>query len=73
VAAWHFANDMSWEELAAKRIERLDGSSRPYFSLDEMRRGVQIAAAAVELAKEIPEPTSPGQQSASASAASAGN
>jgi hypothetical protein len=71
VAAWHFANGMSWEELAAKRIERLDGSSQPYFSHDEIVRGVQIAAAAVELAKEIPATTSPGQQSTTASASTA--
>jgi hypothetical protein len=50
---------MSWQELAAKRIERLDGSSRPYFRRDEILRAVQVVEAVAELAKESPSPESP--------------
>ncbi|MGE0606473.1 MAG: hypothetical protein AB7O62_05040 [Pirellulales bacterium] len=52
VAAWHLANDMSFEELAAKRIERLDGSSYTYFSRQEILAGVQIARVAIADAPE---------------------
>ncbi len=36
-ATWHFANKMSWEALADKRVERLGGQPYPYFSLEEMQ------------------------------------
>ncbi len=47
-AAWHLNNDMSWEELASKRIEHLVGSPTPYFSRQELA----IAYKASEAAKE---------------------
>lgn len=37
VAAWHYNNQMSWEELAAKQIKRLSGETSPYFSAQEMQ------------------------------------
>lgn len=51
VAAWHLNNDMSWEELAAKRIELRDGRSYPYFTPAELLAGHQIADQAVQEAK----------------------
>jgi hypothetical protein len=51
-AAWHLANNMSWQELASKRIERLDGSSTPYFSQDEIFRAVHVVEAVDRLVKE---------------------
>ena len=43
-AAWHLANGLSWEELANKQIEHLVGGSEPWFSPDEIRSAMQIAA-----------------------------
>ncbi len=39
-AAWNLNNGMSWATLAAKRIERADGDSYPYFSAQEIQVGV---------------------------------
>jgi len=47
-AAWHLANDMSWEELAAKRIRRAGGVTYPYFHPDELRHAVGLANKAVQ-------------------------
>jgi hypothetical protein len=38
-AAWNLNNGMSWATLAAKRIERADGDSYPYFSPLEIQLG----------------------------------
>lgn len=51
VAAWHLNNDMSWEELTAKRVELGDGRSYPYFTPGELLAGRQIADQAVQNAK----------------------
>ncbi|RCS40789.1 hypothetical protein DTL42_25865 [Bremerella cremea] len=48
-AAWHLNNDMSWEELANKRIHHLIGPDTPYFSPQEL----QVAYKAAEYAKEV--------------------
>lgn len=45
-AAWHITDEMSWEELAAKRIERIGGQSYPYFSEQEMRDAMALHSAA---------------------------
>ena len=47
-AAWHLNSGMSWEELAAKKIEHLVGPDTPYFSHEELA----IAYKAAEVAKE---------------------
>jgi len=60
VAAWHLNNDMSWQQLAAKRIEHVNGTSEPYFSPHEIRGGMQIAAMAAKLAEQQ-EKSSPGE------------
>jgi len=52
VAAWHLNDGMSLQELAAKRIERANGASYPYFSPQELRAGVQIVAMAQKMAEE---------------------
>lgn len=71
VAAWHLNNGMSWEQLVNKRIERIDGSSYPYFSADELQRGMQISkqslAAATATENDDKEPSkkpSPGETAA---------
>ncbi len=42
-AVWHLANDMSWQELAAKRIEHVTGGSEPFFSLAEVQLAMRAA------------------------------
>jgi hypothetical protein len=59
VAAWHLSDGMSWEQLALKRLEFANGTSRPYFSPQEIQAGMQIATAAVNLAKERQKESSP--------------
>jgi hypothetical protein len=50
-AAWHLNNDMSWQELANKRLRHANGTSQPYFSPAEIQGGQQIAASAIHEAK----------------------
>ncbi len=47
-AVWHLNNDVSWEELAAKRTgpRPLIGEKAPYFSRQQLNVGVAIAAEA---------------------------
>jgi hypothetical protein len=56
-AAWHLANDMSWEELAAKRIHHLAGNDEPWFSPYEIQAAMQLAQRATAMAGP-PEPES---------------
>ncbi len=51
-AAWHLNNDMSWQELAAKRMKHANGTSEPYFSPIEIQAGMQVAATAVKAAED---------------------
>jgi len=59
VAAWHLNNDMSWQELAAKRLKYANGTSRPYFAQQELQGGMQISAMATKLAEQ--QQNSPGE------------
>jgi hypothetical protein len=59
-AAWHLANNMSWQELAAKRVEHLNGTSEPWFNPQEIQAGMQLAQAAKRTA-EANEERSPGK------------
>lgn len=47
-AAWHLANGMSFEELAAKRIIRAGGTTYPYFHPNAIRAAIEIVAAVAE-------------------------
>jgi len=52
-AAWHLNNDMSWEQLRAKRAQIVFGQLRaPFFTRRELAEGEQAAARAGELAKQ---------------------
>lgn len=51
-AAWHLNNNMTWEELAAKRLKHANGTSEPYFSRAEIQAGIQVATTAVKAAAE---------------------
>ncbi|NLX95151.1 MAG: hypothetical protein GXY83_03135 [Rhodopirellula sp.] len=46
VAAWHLANDMSWQELAAKQLRFANGTRASYFSPQEIRAAMQVVAVA---------------------------
>jgi hypothetical protein len=56
-AAWHLANDMSWEQLASKRVHHLLGEDEPWFSPAEIQAAMQLAERAEALAGP-PEPES---------------
>jgi hypothetical protein len=53
-AAWHFANDMSWEELANKQQKHIGRASTQYFSQQEIQAAMQIANQAQRLADARP-------------------
>lgn len=56
-AAWHISNDMSFQELAAKQINRLNGVSYPYFHPKEVMAASQVAAIAGTRAANRPAET----------------
>jgi hypothetical protein len=61
-AAWHIADKMGWEELAAKSVRRLGGQGDyPYFSRAELFGAQQLVSLAQARAKERAEedPTEP--------------
>jgi hypothetical protein len=57
VAAWHVANDMSWDELANKQLKYATGMKRPYFSREEIMAAMKVVSVAA-LAVEAPKPAS---------------
>lgn len=50
--AWHFNSGLSWEELAAKKVERLGGLDTPYYTVQELQTA---AAAAKYLTEQVEE------------------
>jgi len=56
-ATWHFANRMSWEQLAAKKIDRLGRPDEPYFNRAELQGAVHLAALVERAVKDKPETT----------------
>jgi len=61
-AAWNVANGMSWDELAAKKYDRIGVPDSPYFSRNQLLAAQSIVASAQGLAKESGE--EPTEQSA---------
>jgi hypothetical protein len=53
VAAWHLANNMSFEALAAKQVEHLGSPPEPYFSQHEVRAAMAVAGHAVAQASQV--------------------
>lgn len=45
-AAWHLANDMSWQELSAEKIEHLHLPDEPYFHPQQLNAAMQVVDAA---------------------------
>jgi len=52
VCAWHLNSGLSWEKLASKQLRFADGSSRPYFSPQEIQAAMQVTAVALQLADQ---------------------
>ncbi len=42
-ASWHYTDGMSWEELAAKQIEHVNGLKEPYFKASELQMAMGIS------------------------------
>jgi hypothetical protein len=59
-AAWHLANGLTWEQLANKRIEHLNGASESWFNAEEIRAAMRIAQFA-EVQAEQNATKNPGQ------------
>ena len=54
-AAWHFSDNMTWEQLALKvGVDHLIGPSEPYFTGQELQAAMQIAAESTRRAQENP-------------------
>lgn len=51
-AAWHVANDMTWDQLVAKKFDRVGVEDTPFFSPQELYGAQAIVAEAQRLAKE---------------------
>jgi hypothetical protein len=69
-AAWHLANGMSWNELAAKiGRKHLNGATEPYFTAAQLQKAMAITRVAEERAEKI-KTESPGEQAAKLSSAS---
>jgi hypothetical protein len=52
-AAWHLSNDMSWQELANLKVERLGGlGARPYFAPVQLNGAQTLVSAAVAKAEK---------------------
>lgn len=71
IAAWHFQNGLSFEELARKEIRTAIGLRRPYFSPAELQAALQVVAEANRLVmnSQTPQPggVSPGELEATQS------
>ena len=54
-AAWHYSDNLSWEELANKvGVTHIHGPSEPYFNGVQLQMGLRIAAEAARRARENP-------------------
>ncbi len=51
-AAWHLANDMSWQELAQKKFDRVGRPDEPYFSGRQLQAAQGLVTVAVTKSKE---------------------
>lgn len=62
-AAWHLANDMSWEELSQKFVRRANGLREPYFNARDLQVAMQAAVICIKQAEEnkSKEERSPGE------------
>ncbi len=71
-AAWHLANDMTWDQLANKQIEHLSGPNEPYFTQEQLRTAIVLANTAIDQAAQRRNGLPPSAPVSSARAAAAG-
>jgi hypothetical protein len=58
-AVWHLANGLTWEQLAAKKINRVGRADTPYYEPAELQAAVELTKHVEKLAKaKAPTPTS---------------
>ncbi len=62
-AAWHIANRMSWQQLAAKQVRRLGGLRYPYFTPQQLRAAMFMVHMVEKKVREEQKqrPRSPGE------------
>ncbi len=53
-AAWHLANDMSWKQLAAKKVTAIGIIATPYLSRKQLNEARKLVASAEEIVKNGP-------------------
>ena len=56
-AAWHYANGLSWEDLASKRMKNPGGPSPLYFTKSEVQEGKKLAEAAARKVQDHGHPS----------------
>jgi hypothetical protein len=62
-AAWHVANGLSWQQLAAETIDHLVGPDEPFFTQAELAAASRVVARVEELVGGASDyPVSPGDQ-----------
>jgi hypothetical protein len=62
-AAWHLANDMSWEDLAAKEFRTAPWDRRPWFNRDELAAAMTAVAQLENLVENEGTPRRPSDES----------
>jgi len=55
-AVWHLANDLSWEQLAAKKVNRVGRADTPYYEAAELQAAVELTKHVEKLAKANAKP-----------------
>jgi hypothetical protein len=50
-AVWHLANGLSWEQLAAKKVNRVGRADTPYYEPSELQAAIELTKHVEKLAK----------------------
>jgi hypothetical protein len=66
-ATWHLTDDMSWQDLAAKHYKYANGTTKPYFSQQELQSAMTLSGDALKAAAENEKKEKDAKQSPSAS------
>ncbi len=51
-AVWHLANGLTWEQLAAKKVNRVGRADTPYYEAAELHAAVELTKHVEKLAKD---------------------
>ncbi len=55
-AVWHLANGLTWDQLAAKKVDRVGRPDTPYYEADELRAAIELTKHVEKLAKAAAKP-----------------